>query len=122
MISEIEIETEKSPKTQEKDTGSNHVVPVMLTFYVTDRKTVKERTRSRVCINSKEDENVISFHMHIITFLGIKEQAYSLGVPDFEQDIQITNQQRKRQKLSDTNTGSVGLGKSFIDRILWGIK
>ena len=47
MASEIEIETEKSPKTQEKDTGSNHVVPVMLTFYNSDLKTVKERSRSK---------------------------------------------------------------------------
>ena len=61
MISEIETEIEKSPKNQEKDTGSNHVVPVMLTFYDTDRKTVRERNRSRVCINSKEPENVIIF-------------------------------------------------------------
>ena len=68
MISEIEIETEKSPEKSKKDTGSNHVVPVMLTFYDTGRKTVKERSRSRVCINSKEHENVISFCMHIITF------------------------------------------------------
>ena len=42
MASEIEIETKKVPKTQEKDTGSNHVVPVMLTFYDSDLKTVKE--------------------------------------------------------------------------------
>ena len=48
MASEIEIETEKSPKTQEKDTGSNHVVPVMLTFYDSDLKTVKERSWSRL--------------------------------------------------------------------------
>ena len=34
MASEIEIETEKSQKTEEKDTGSNHVVPVMLTYPV----------------------------------------------------------------------------------------
>ena len=61
MAPEIEFETEKIPKTQEKDTGSNHVVPVMLTFYDTDRKTVKERSRSRVCINSKEHENVMRF-------------------------------------------------------------
>ena len=70
------------------------MVPVMLTFYDTDRKTVKERSRSRVCINSKENENVISFRMHIITFLGIKEQAHSLGAPDFELKIfslQINN-------------------------------
>ena len=59
MASEIEIETEKSQKTKGKDTGSNHGVPVMLTFYDTDRKTVKERSRSRVCINSKEHENAI---------------------------------------------------------------
>ena len=39
---------QKSPKkTQEKDTGSNHVVPVMLTFYDTVCKIVKERSRSR---------------------------------------------------------------------------
>ena len=37
------------------------MVPVMLAFYNTDRKTVKERNRSRVCINSKEHENVMSF-------------------------------------------------------------
>ena len=47
MASEIEIETEKSQKTQKKDTGSNHVVPVMLTFYDSDLKTVKERSMSR---------------------------------------------------------------------------
>ena len=72
--------TEKSPKTQEKDKGSNHVVPVMLTFYDTDHKTAKERSRSRVCINSKEHENVMNFRRHIITFVGIKEQTHSLGV------------------------------------------
>ena len=38
----------------------------MLLFYNTDRKTVKERSRSRVCINSKEHENVMSFRRHII--------------------------------------------------------
>ena len=48
MASEIETETEKSQRTQEKDTGSNHVVPDVLTFYDTDRKTVKERSRSRL--------------------------------------------------------------------------
>ena len=49
MASEIEVETEKSQKTQEKDTGSNHVVPIMLTFYDSDLKTVKERSyRSRL--------------------------------------------------------------------------
>ena len=48
MASEIEIETEKSQKTQENDTGSNHVVPVMLTFDDSDLKTVKERSRSRL--------------------------------------------------------------------------
>ena len=48
MASEMNIETKKSPKTQEKDTGSNHLVPVMLTFYDSDLKTVKERRRSRL--------------------------------------------------------------------------
>ena len=44
------------------------MVPVMLAFYNTDHKTVKERSiyRSRVCINSKEHENVMSFRRHII--------------------------------------------------------
>ena len=28
--------------------GSNHVVPVMLTFYDSDLKAVKERSRSRL--------------------------------------------------------------------------
>ena len=52
MASEIEIETEKSQKTQEKDTGSNHVVHVMLTFYDSDLKLVKERSRSRLqCVH-----------------------------------------------------------------------
>ena len=65
----------------------------------------------------------MSFHSNIIIFLGIKEQAHSLGVPGFlTKDIQITNLQRKRQKLYDTNTGSVKLGKNFIDRNLLGIK
>ena len=73
MASEIEIETEKSPKNQEKDTGSNHVVPVVLTFYDSDHKTVKERSRSRLqsVIYSKENENIMSFHSNIIIFLGI---------------------------------------------------
>ena len=70
MASEIEIETEKSKtKTQDKDTRSNHVVPVMLILNHTDRKTVKERSRSRVGINSKEHENEMSFRRHIITNL-----------------------------------------------------
>ena len=97
MISEIEIETEKSPKIKKKTQEA--VMWFLLCFNSdTDRKTVKERSRSRVCINSKEHENVISFRMHIITFLGIKEQARSLGVPDFELKIfrlQITMEKAK---------------------------
>ena len=42
------------------------MVLVMLAFYNTGLKTVKERSRSRVCINSKEHENVMSFGRHII--------------------------------------------------------
>ena len=44
------------------------MVPVMLAFYNTDHKTVKERSiyRSRVCINSKEHKNVMIFCRHII--------------------------------------------------------
>ena len=85
MASEIEIETEKSQKPQEKDTGSNHVVPFMLTFYASDLKTVKKEVGldSRVCILSKENESIMSFHSNVIIFLGIKELAHSLGVPGF---------------------------------------
>ena len=64
MASEIEIETEKSQKTQENDTGSNHVVPVMLTFDDSDLKTVKERSRSRLQSMhkfQKKNENIMSF-------------------------------------------------------------
>ena len=44
------------------------MVPVMLAFYDTDGKTVQERSkyRSRVCIHSKEHENVMSFRRQII--------------------------------------------------------
>ena len=42
------------------------MVPVMLAFNNTDCKTVRERSRSRVCINSKEQENVMSFCRYII--------------------------------------------------------
>ena len=57
------------------------MVPVMLAFYNTDGKTVKERCiyRSRVCISSKEHENVMSFRRHIITphgFWGSGENGY----------------------------------------------
>ena len=56
------------------------MVPVMLAFYNTDCKTVKERSRSRVCINSKEQENVMSFCRHIIGtphgFWGSGENGY----------------------------------------------
>ena len=48
MASEIEIETEKSKKNSNNDTGINHVVPVMLTFYDSDLKTVKEGSRFRL--------------------------------------------------------------------------
>ena len=42
----------------------------MVTFYDADRKTVKERTRSRMCFNSKEHENVISFRDILLPFWG----------------------------------------------------
>ena len=41
------------------------MVPVILAFYNTGLKTVKESSRSRVCINSKKQENVMSFSRHI---------------------------------------------------------
>ena len=51
MISEIEIETEQSPQKIKKKTQEEIMwFLVMLTFYDTDRKTVKERSKSRVCI------------------------------------------------------------------------
>ena len=86
MASEIEIETEKSQKTEEKDTGCNHVVPLMLTHStILISKLWKKEVGldSRVCINSEENENIMSFHSNIIIFLGIKKQAHSLGVPGF---------------------------------------
>ena len=60
------------------------MVPVMQAFYNTDCKTVKERSiyRSRVCINSKEHENIMSFRSHIICpppphgFSGSGENGY----------------------------------------------
>ena len=55
------------------------MVPVMLAFYNTGLKTVKERSTSRVCINSKEHENVMSFRRHIIGppwVLGSGENGY----------------------------------------------
>ena len=84
MASEIEIETEKSQKLKKKThPGSNRVLPVMLAFYNTDRKTVKERStciyRSNVCINSKEHENVMSCGRNIIGphgFCGSGENGY----------------------------------------------
>ena len=47
MASEIEIETEKSKKTQ---ITTQEVITwfLMLTFYDSDLKTVKERSRSRL--------------------------------------------------------------------------
>ena len=71
----------------------------MLTFYDTDRKTVKERSRPRVCINSKERENIMSFCRHIITFLGIKEQVHSLGVPDSELKISDYKSTTEKAKI-----------------------
>ena len=62
----------------------------------------------------------MSFHSKIIIFLVIKEQAHSQVFNS--RYLDITNLQRKRQKLYDTNTGSVKLGKNFIDRNLLGIK
>ena len=61
------------------------MVPVMLTFYDSDLKTVKERSRFRLQSGHKfqRKENVMSFHSSIIIFLVIKEQAHSLGVPGF---------------------------------------
>ena len=57
------------------------MVPVMLIFYYSDLKTVKERSRSR--LQSVENGNIMSFHSNIIILLVIKEQAHSLGVPGF---------------------------------------
>ena len=65
-------------------------------------------------INSKEHENVMSFRRHIITFGGIKGQAHSLVVPDFELKIfrlQINN--GKGENYLIQTHGSVGLGKGF---------
>ena len=70
------------------------MVPVVLPFYYTDHKTVKERSiyRSRVCINTKEHENVMGSQAYYwapmgfgdlgrmaIYFQGAGEQAHSFG-------------------------------------------
>ena len=65
MASEIEIETEKSQKLK-KNTQE-----VIMSFLLCLRSIIliaklKERSRSRVCINSKEHEYVMSFRRHII--------------------------------------------------------
>ena len=100
MAPEIEIKAEKSQKTQEKDTGSNHVVPVMLTFYDSDLKTVKERSRSRLQSVHKfqRNKNIMNFHSNI----NKGADPFTRGSRFVTQDIQITNLQRKRQKLYDT--------------------
>ena len=62
------------------------MVPVMLTFYDSDLKTVKGRSRSRLQSVHKfqrKNKNIISFYSNIIIFLVIKERANSLGVPGF---------------------------------------
>ena len=66
----------------------------------------------------KNNENTMSFHRHIITFFGIKEQAHSLGAPNFELKIfklQINNGKGE-------NYLTQAQAQSFIDRILLGIR
>ena len=84
MASEIEIETEKSKKTQ---ITTQEVITWFLlcshSMILISKLWKKEvGLDSSVCINSKENENIMSFHSNIIFFL-IKEQAHSLGVPGF---------------------------------------
>ena len=83
MSSEIEIETEKSQKTQittqEVNTWFLQCSYSMILISKLCKKEVGQD--SSVCINSKENENIMSFHSKINNFLVIKEQAHSLGVP-----------------------------------------
>ena len=104
----------------------------MLAFYNTDRKTVKERSiyRSRVCMNSKEHENVMSFRRHIIGppwvlgiwgewlfifrelgstgnyFQGFGEQAHSFG------DLGIPA--KKNERTSDGGNGNHSVSLPII--------
>ena len=74
MASEIEIETEKSKKKLKKKTQE-----VIMWFLFCSHSVIlisklwkKEvGLDSRVCINSKENENKMSFHSNIIIFWGI---------------------------------------------------
>ena len=85
MASEIEIETEKSQKTQ--ITTQEVIMWFLLCSHsmilISKLRKKEVGLDSRVGINSKENENVMSFHSNITIFLVIKEQAHSLGVPGF---------------------------------------
>ena len=85
MASEIEIETEKSQKTQIR---TQEVITWFLLcshsmILISKLRKKEVGLDSRVGINSKENENIMSFHSNIIIFLVIKEQAHSLGVTGF---------------------------------------
>ena len=129
MASEIEIETEKSKKKKKLKKMTQEVitlVPVMLTFYDSDLKTVKERSRSRLKsmhkFQRKRKYNEFSQYYYYYLFGNKGAGPFNRGSRFLTQDIQITNLQSERQKIYDTNTGSVKLGKSFFDRNLLGIK
>ena len=73
MVSEIEIETEKSQKTQ--NTTQKVITWFMLcshSMILISKLWKKEGLDSRVCINSKESENIMNFHSNTIIFFGKK--------------------------------------------------
>ena len=85
MASEVEIETEKSQRTQ---ITTQEVITVFLLcshskILISKLWKKEEGLDSRVGMNSKENENIMGFHSNIIIFLVIKEQAHSPGVPGF---------------------------------------
>ena len=78
------------------------MVPVMLTFYDSDLKTVKERSRSRLQsvykFQRKRKYNEFS-QLYYDLFGNKGGDPVTRGSRLLTQDIQITNLQRKRQKL-----------------------
>ena len=57
----------------------------------------------------------MSFHSNIIIFLGIKEQAHSLGVPGFT----YTSTTKKRQTLFDTKLVQWNLERASLIGTCW---
>ena len=81
------------------------MVPVMLEFYDSDLKTVKERNMSRLQSGHKfqRKRKYNEFSQQYYYLFGNKGAGpFTRGSRFFTQDIQITNLQRKREKMIQT--------------------